>query len=177
MTPIKSNTKGSGIHSPFAFRMVSEILFSRKNYSSIENVLDKRFPKKEMAFMKSVCRIAWSPLGLKRVVFMGDLSKKLADAIFLYIGQIISCNEKLTFENEFVAWLSVPESIPAPPENFNNTVWILYKIGNSEMRNFFEELKKHKKVSQTFELKTHAVVVFNPLLQKEDYIIKGRQLW
>lgn len=176
MTPIKSNTKGRGIHSPFAFRMVTEFLFPKKENNDIESLIETYYPETEKTFLKLVCRML-ALLPFENVVVTGNESEKTAVILKSLISQNILCNNLLTFNNELAVWLSPPEIFPILPEETGNSVWLLKKICDNEMRNFFDEIRENKKVTQTFELKTHGVVIFNPTLQKEDYIIKGRKSW
>ncbi|MCL1821194.1 MAG: hypothetical protein FWG22_00055 [Prolixibacteraceae bacterium] len=174
MAYIKSNRKGKGIHSPFAFKMVTEILFPKEKKDIVESYVNGCLPKEYRTLLILVGRIAIS-LGFEEIMVQGDESGEIINNLIRLDMLNLLCNKAPVFGKILYVWWSVPGNEEELYDAVGDAIFILANINGDEMRDFFNRLKEVDNVSQTFELKTHGIVVFGCGLQKEDYIIKGRK--
>ena len=78
-------------------------------------------------------------------------------------------------DKDFVIWNGgVPEYFEIPG-NISEAVWFISEIHHPEMQIFFKKLKIQDNVTQTYELNSCGITIFNPKFQKQDFVIKGKK--
>jgi hypothetical protein len=174
--PIISNPRGHNIHSPFAFNLVTEVIFKRekggwflfKRKHEVNSYKDKIFNllKRLIEFL--------SP---ERIVIFGrdsnDFAVQSKGILVLRITEVTGPEKKFNpAAGDLVVWLESPSAevnISAPDVD---NVWFLYGLREAGMHDFFEKLKSDDNVRQTYEFNSCGIVIFNPKFQKEDFVIK-----
>lgn len=179
MNPIKSNYEGRHIHSPFAFHLVSEVIFDRSGSRSV--VPSENFGHLGTVWPKLELIIRLMKYFMPENIFVsGRETGNIENVIEEYYKPVkpvhVSVGHKHPEQNiEFVIWtecLDVKEEIA---DNISESVWFLFDIQQNDMRDFFDKLKLNVKVTQTYELNSCGIVIFNPKFQKQDFVIKGKK--
>ena len=75
----------------------------------------------------------------------------------------------------FRSWTEIKDKKSDIPGNISESVWFLFDIQQNEMREFYENLILNVQVTQTYELNSCGIVIFNPKFQKQDFVIKGKK--
>ena len=177
MKPVYSNPKGHHIHSPFAFELVSKVIF-RSDCQAEKDLLKTwdvtHHIKRRMLLIRRLIEFfqpenIWVPSG--KVEMMKLVSDGLQEVKTEYYE-----NTQLpgfTFRNEFVIVdkpVGIPEMIPVTD---CNSVWFICSSDMSEKGDYFSGFKNHPKVSQTYALKNCGIVIFKTRYKKQDFIIRG----
>lgn len=177
MNTVYSNPKGYHIHSPFAFDLVTRVMFRRATEAEKDLLKKWRLTEQHTRRMLLIRRLIeffqppaiWAPAWKKEMME-------------LVLGGLQSAKNEyfdghqppgLTFSNDFVIAdqsVGIPECIP---ETNCNSVWFIEDGDTSENGSYFGSFKNHPKVSQTYALKNCGIVIFNPRYQKQDFIIRG----
>ncbi len=77
--------------------------------------------------------------------------------------------------HDFVIWKDeVPEDYEIV-QNISEAVWLIIGVHHREMQIFFKKLKIQDNVTQTYELNSCGIIIFNPRFQKQDFVIKGKK--
>jgi hypothetical protein len=179
MNPIRSNYEGRHIHSPFAFHLVSEVIFgsaeSGRGDQQKESWKDGGIQPKYglvirlMEFFKP-----------EAIVIRGTETSDLENLISKYLKPEKPVPVRVGYDwpvgnNEFVIWTEIMDNKNEIPGNISESVWFLFDIQQNGMREFYENLKLNVKVTQTYELNSCGIVIFNPKFQKQDFVIKGKK--
>ena len=177
--PIISNPRGHRIHSPFAYKLVSEVIFrqEKKDWFLFKPKIQVKSDKKQIYNLISRLVDYLKP---DRIVILG---KKPGDNGFQLDGiptvrlTDISAVHKEYFPagGDFVIWLEGPSTPVNLPGLDTGNVWFLHGLKETGMYDFFEKLKSLGNVRQTFELNSCGIIIFNPEFQKEDFVIKGKK--
>jgi hypothetical protein len=175
MNPIRSNPRGYNIHSPFAYHLVTEVLFNSAGKPT-DLKLSDTFPANELQGYLLVVRLLrfFKPA---RVILAGCQFNQLGNILqrleFQEIPEISEFNGPcLGNSQEFVIWSDESVLMDFVPDEICGSVWFLAGIKAPRMRKFFHRLKNLDKVSQSYELNRFGFVIFNSDLQKEDYLIR-----
>jgi len=179
MNPIRSNYEGRYIHSPFAFYLVSEVIFgsaeSGKGNQHEESWKDCGFQPK----YRLVIRLLefFKP---EAIVIHGTETADLENLISKYLKPEKPVPVRVGYDwptgkNEFVIWTEIKDKKSDIPGNISESVWFLFDIQQNEMREFYENLILNVQVTQTYELNSCGIVIFNPKFQKQDFVIKGKK--
>lgn len=178
MKPVYSNPKGHHIHSPFAFELVSGVIF--RSVNKAEKDLQKMWEKTNQNFQRLLLihrlieffqpSAVWAPAGKKEMMELSVAG--LPDINLRYFeGNPLPV---LTFSNE---WVIVDQPVDMYGFEFVtncNSVWFIEDLNHADQAGFFSSVKNHPKVSQTYALKNCGIVIFNPRYQKQDFMIRGR---
>jgi len=177
MKPVYSNPKGHHIHSPFAFELVTKVIFRsasevKKDSPRLTGQADK-FSQRMWLIRRLIeffqPATVWAPAGKREMMELISVGLQWVNLEY-YTGNQLS---DLSLNNELVIVdqpAGMPECIPV---NDCNSVWFIDVPDTGENRNYFATFKNHPKVSQTYALKNCGIVIFNPRYQKQDFIIRG----
>jgi hypothetical protein len=177
--PIRSNPAGHHIHSPFAFHLVTEVIFNEKETSE-PDLLEFTGREKDGNHKYGLMFRLLKFFAPQKILIAGTGHPGLQEAIkkSLLPLQPVVTKELQNFhpaDQDFVIWNSgVPEEFEIPG-NISEAVWFIPDIHHPEMQFFFNKLKIQDNVTQTFELNSCGIIIFNPKFQKQDFVIKGKK--
>jgi hypothetical protein len=216
-TPIRSNPKGYGIHSPFAFNLVTAVLFPGQ---SSDSLMRKDHPEK-----KSLTRVSTLLFRLleffvpRRIILAGNPTDRIdtgdLEMALDYYSEISpsSLSSKhlwLLPEAGVPPVQALPEDLVRESDAFSaralqtgpeysltagdfvivtgswmpgllagnemiESVCFFSDLGHPRALTNFKKLGEKCNVSQTYELNSCGIVIFNPKFQKEDFVIKGKK--
>lgn len=179
MNPIRSNYEGRNIHSPFAFHLVSEVIFGKAGFENEDwcinsNKFDDNKQKYGLLFRLLRFFIP------DRITIQGSATEGLELLISKYNKpenplNLSSVKEFQVQSSEFVIWIDIHDQKYEVPCNISESIWFMFDIQQNKMREFFEKLKLNTKVTQTYELNSCGIVIFNPKFQKQDFVINGKK--
>ncbi len=177
--PIRSNPAGHHIHSPFAFHLVTEVIFNEKDMPEsdfLEYNGRERVDQPVYGLMFRLLKF-FTP---QSILIAGTGHPGLQEAIekSLLPQQPVVTTELQNFhpaDKDFVIWNGgVPEDFGITG-NISEAVWFIPEIHHPEMQIFFNKLKIQDNVTQTYELNSCGIIIFNPKFQKQDFVINGKK--
>ncbi len=175
MKIIRSNQWGTGIHSPYLYRLVTKVICGKEYHlpDSINTCMG--INKRDLRRAKMIAGMI-SFFHPERVIFIGgdDVFRKLISesrpaGVDCYSPD--SDQVHFEFRNEFVIWERFDGVLPELPDDPENLTWILSDIKNPEMRYLMDNLRNSEKVSVTLEVNHSGIIIFNKNLQKENFVI------
>ena len=178
MKPVISNPKGYHIHSPFAFHLVTRILFPQPdNTDSHER--GKLFSENHDQNVNLLLVRLFKFMNPGRAIFPRDgffeveaFARSLGTIIENWAPDMPGHYHMLSGDFVILNETQIPALEIKP--GAKNVVWFITGIQGSELREYFKNLKKDAQVSQTYELNSCGIVIFNPEFQKENFVIKGK---
>ena len=177
--PIRSNPKGHHIHSPFAFHLVTEVIFNEKDMPGsdfLEFAGRERVDQPVYSLMFRLLKF-FAP---QNIIIAGTGHPGLQEAIkkLLLPLQPVVTTELQNFHpagHDFVIWKKEFPEYFEIAENISDAVWFIPEIHHPEMQILFKKLKIQDNVTQTYELNSCGIIIFNPKFQKQDFVIKGKK--
>ncbi len=177
MKVIHSNRRGAGIHSPYAYRLVTGAIFAPEagaEEAALRSLRPRRLRKQAMLAQ----RLA-SFLKPRQVVIAGDSS--FWSRVFNHIPEKITFAESSAFSalpagpgSQLVVWSEAPQLSAEIPQYGDVSFWILPGTDREPMARFLAFLRESPAVQVTLEVFRTGIVVFNGDLQKQDYILHNR---
>jgi hypothetical protein len=177
--PIRSNPAGHHIHSPFAFHLVTEVIFNEKD-SSWPDLLKFTGREKDGHPKYGLIFRLLKFFAPQNILIAGTDQPGLQEAIkkLLLPLQPVVTTELQNFHpagHDFVIWKKEFPEYFEIAENISDAVWFIPEIHHPEMQILFKKLKIQDNVTQTYELNSCGIIIFNPKFQKQDFVIKGKK--
>jgi hypothetical protein len=176
--PVKSNPKGFGIHSPFAFNLVNRVIFAgygksgwlsgwpwtrRKQNGDIRELLNRL-----LEYFSPERILVYNAESDPDRFFSGKLSGN-AKLLYVRSGESVKI-----LPGDFI-FLQEGEMTGLVTHNVkHDLVMFLADIRSTSGREYFKKLGSDDNVSQTYELNNCGIAIFNPKFQKENFVIKGK---
>jgi hypothetical protein len=168
---IRSNPWGFRIHSPYVYRLVAKGIFGKTTLKPYEMDLLKMSDKQ-----KKIRRIINFIRYIKPVKI--SISGGTGDVPFMDI--LKNSQERNSPENQKddlpgkCDLLHIFYKIPRPVPIFSaHDILLLPELNDPEARRLFKDMQVLKEVSVTIETQMMGIVFFDPLLQKEHYLIRS----
>ena len=178
---IKSNKWGRRIHSPFVYRLVTEIIFSAYPYYSFDEIKKIALSSSENEELKILFRILnfFQPQLIKTVGEWDENVKKVCnfaipDAPVKDVICVKKSQEKEVVSLEahtFIIWNNYCCNVDFSFENKEPIVFVFRKIKDLQMRQLFENFQENKEVAVTIELRYFGIAIVNGKFQKQNYVI------
>ena len=179
MKPVRSNYKGRHIHSPFAYHLVSEVIFIKTEFADEDWHIDLKIFGDDYQKYRLLIRLLcfFKP---ETIAIQGAATENLEILISKYYkaeNPVVLIVEKDFPEQnyDFVIWTEIQNQKKEIPGNISESIWFMFDIQQNNMWEFFEKLKLNTMVTQTYELNSCGIVIFNPKFQKQDFVIKGKK--
>ena len=177
---IKSTKWGRGIHSPFVYRLVTGILFSKYPYYAFGEIKQIATSVKERQTLESIFRLLdfFQP---GQIYFLGEKDAKTEKICQMVLPGVDVVQFAPSTEDDKSQPL-VPQANsfliahkigPGISFDFKHgpVTFILKDLDDVLMRQVFETLKEQREVAVTIELNYFGVVIINGKLQKQNYVI------
>ncbi len=176
---IISNPRGNRIHSPFAFELVSEVLFAKDdNRFTLGSLTGSNdLPERKIGAIMRVAAFA----KYKRILLAGFDGDKWMQVISGCLPDIEAefqsgTDIALIRKNEMVVWFDTPPETVIQ-QGAVDSVWIFFDLEHNGTLLCFEALINDSRVSQTFRMNTFGIAIFNARFQKEHFVIKGKRAY
>ena len=178
-----SHRKGYGIHSPFAFHIVTGVIYERTPYYAYAELAEtfademEVYPQKDLQLLLRLCNDA----GPRRGIIIHPEN----EAILAYLGRgCATC--QFTTEDEItqssaagIDWAYIGEGADLadissrllPAISSRGVMVIRHIYRTPETLAAWERLKADERVRVTFDLYDYGLVYFESRLNKEDYVI------
>ncbi|MFZ5429718.1 MAG: hypothetical protein ACOZDD_05755 [Bacteroidota bacterium] len=176
--PVKSNPKGFGIHSPFAFNLVTRVIFAGQRRSRWfagwlgirrdRNLEIRELLLRLLTFFRPERVLVFNSEVVVSSLFPADLPGN-PTLVYVRSGEVVS-----TLPGDFIY---LPEGEITGPEfhsGQSDKILFLADIRHAPGREYFKKLVNDGNVSQTYELNSCGIAIFNPKFQKENFVIKGK---
>ncbi len=177
MKPIRSNPAGHHIHSPFAFHLVTKVIFNEKEKTWSEEYAGRaRVDQPVYSLMFRLLKF-FSP---QSILIAGTGHPGLQEAIkksLLPLQPVVTTELQNLHPSghNFVIWQKEVSEYFESEGNISEAVWFITEIHHPGMQIFFKKLKIQDNVTQTYELNSCGIIIFNPKFQKQDFVIKGKK--
>lgn len=179
MDIIKSNRQGKGIHSPFVYRLVTNIIFAPYPYYSfieIEKFSDNKRITDEYKKLFRLIHFIYP----YRIQIIGNDYENLKKICMLAnknicIEEIDTYQFKKESNNEdymMRIWDSIVPKLVSLQAIRKPECWIIKGTGKRKLIDFFKLLRNKNKVQVTINLDQWGIAIFNDKFQYEDYVIK-----
>ncbi len=163
--------KGYGVHSPFAYDMLTQVIYSPGRYYDY-TLLDAQFPgwnrlllHRRMVIDRLLFRLSnrWQP----RRIYAPHASKRALTYLRRGCQHADLCSNAPTNEADLI-YLS------APVENVmehvgSECMLVLDNLGKNKA--FWNKLLKNPRTKVTFDLYDVGIVIFDKRLQRQDFVI------
>ncbi len=181
MKIVYSNRLGTGIHSPFVYRLVTGIIFGK------EDSRTGRFPgsddlNKHDQFVLSLVVKLIRFMKPERVVMMGTkpqwknlLTDESKESLLISADRD---SENKTFcNNDLFIFGSIAGALYELPEIKVKCTWVLADTKELKMKEFMNKLRNSQEPSLTLEVNKTGIAIFSPDFHKQNYIIRNRFLF
>jgi hypothetical protein len=173
MKTIRSNPWGFGIHSPFVYRLVTNGLSGKMKISDIRQTVCKmnRREKRRLSLVLNL-------IDFLQPEFISIPNDN--DVIGQYLKEWFqndlfprALNSAVTSSVMFRQMIIGMDLQQPTPEIFENDIWLLTGLNHGENRKLLERMLNHPRVSVSLETRHMAILIFNPLFQKQHYIVRS----
>jgi hypothetical protein len=176
----KWRAKGHGIHSPFAFHLIRNVIHSPHEYYAFSD-MEKTLPdnvlrnKSEMAFYRLSFRLAHH-FKAKKVLEIG--AKDNVNAKFIEATNKDVCctdvkSENSTFDAIFI--YVNDDEMPTIESLFslshNDTFWVIRSIKSKAGKRFWRNVKDDERARITFDVTETGIVFLQPEHHKLNYFV------
>lgn len=180
MKTIRSNKKGFGIHSPFVYNLVTNVLFVPAGYYIFDEIEKLEKSKQEKFQLKRLFRLLnfFQP---GNVCFDDNLSD---EEIFL----LQKFNSEATFKNIDFEWFNMDETVDLAEKRFfilgdiselpkiniaNFGKWFFFKKTNTRRKNLiFKPLFDNESGVILIEFFNEVLIIFEKKFPSQHYVIK-----
>jgi hypothetical protein len=180
MELIKSNKIGKRIHSPFVYRLVSNVIFAPypfyafseidkivKDFHAIDDLKTIFRIVNEFGF-QTVCNIGMNDIPVEKVCRMAKSDVNFVNCLNYETDNLIEDNHRYS---NLIIWNNCHTGIigivPVNPE-----VWIIRYKKKEESYHLFSKLQLDRNAQITIELNHLGIVIFNEIFEKQNYVIK-----
>lgn len=178
---IKSNKWGRGIHSPFAYRLVTDVIFAPYPFYSFEDIRKLASSAGTREELEIIFRLInfFQPENIWTVGEQDENIEKVCNwakpgAALLTVPCVNNTHENSIItpeENSFIIWNNYCALEPFNLNREQPLTFIIRKINDLKMEQLFEELKGKQGVSVTIELRNFGIVLINGKFQKQNFVI------
>ncbi len=178
---IKSNKWGKGIHSPFVYRLVTEIIFSRYPFYAFDEIKKISASKQEKEELEVLFRLLnfFQP---KQIKVYGEQDLKIEQICKVVLPDVevselfcVKKTQEIMFNplegNTFIIWNNYCNN-----ENFNfegnePIIIVFRKLKDLQMKKMVEYFQDKKEISVCIEFQTFGIAIVNSKFQKQNYVI------
>lgn len=181
MKIVYSNRLGTGIHSPFVYRLVTGVIFGKEvGHNGMIPGSDElnRFGQFVLSLVVNLVKY----LKPERVVIMGKkpewqnlLMRELKDS--LLINEDFDSGYNAFYDNDLIIFSSFPGLTFELPDSKIKCTWVLTGTKELKMKEFMNKLRNSPEPSLTLEVNKTGIAIFNPDFHKQNYFIRNRFLF
>ena len=176
----KWRAKGHGVHSPFAFHLIRNVIHSPHQYYAIGDI-EKTLPEevlcnqKVMALYRLSFRLAhhFQPT---HVLEIGD-GNHFNTTYITKAGKNICCTSKLLDRQKYDAiYIYTPaKELPTIESllslSHDNTFWVIHSIKTSGGKQIWQQILADERTRVTFDVTDTGIVFLNPQHHKLNYFV------
>ena len=179
MKTIRSNKKGFGIHSPFVYHLVTEVLFSFPDFYAFKEIDHLNIKTYEKQRLRILFRLL-SHFQPEKIMLVGEMSEN----DILILKKAVSDNEVeivnvLTNDAEFQQFLKyypfvIFEKYPdlELKNSDMNSVWFIKKNNSNKIPGQTFQLMRNGYGIVTIKLHHSEIIIFDKRFPDQDYVIK-----
>ena len=182
MKLIRTNKKGFGVHSPFVYRLISDVLFAEGEFYAFQDIQKLKLKNTDKEIIQLIFRLL-NNFQTQHVLFVGrpinneiDLYEHASGKKLRHFKADAEENENFTaeFKNADFIILNDFENISLMDLALHEKKVICAKnLDESEsMSIFFKTLSADKNVQLSIKYKNFGIIIVDDKIPKQNYVIK-----